>query len=123
MKPGGEHEAGCLAHVVRVWLEREPEQRDRLAGKGPEVLLELPDDAPLLKLVDLDDSGQELEVVARVTRELLERRNIFRKTGTTIARACAKKRRADPLVQAHTPRDLGDVRTHLLADVGDLVDE
>ena len=39
----GEHEARRLAHVVRPGLEREPEQRDRLAAQRPESPLELPD--------------------------------------------------------------------------------
>ena len=61
-------------------LEGEPEQRDPLADEAAEVLDELGDDAPLLQLVDLDDGGEELEVVAGITCKLLECVDIFRKT-------------------------------------------
>jgi hypothetical protein len=42
------------------------------------VLLELAHHAPLLQLVDLDDRVEQLEVVARVARELLERVDVLR---------------------------------------------
>ena len=73
LQPRGEHERGRLAHVVGVRLEREPEQRDLLADQRAEVLLQLRHHAPLLQLVDLDDRVEQLEVVARVAGELLER--------------------------------------------------
>src|SRR5436305_387079 len=73
LEPPGEHEAGGLADVVGVGLEGHPEQRDLLAHQRPEVLLQLADGAPLLQLVDLDDGGEELEVVTRVSCKLLER--------------------------------------------------
>ena len=69
-----EDEAGRFAHVVRVRLECEAEQGDRLPAERAEVLHELPDDAALLELVHLDDSREQLEVVARVGSKLLERR-------------------------------------------------
>ena len=37
LEPRREHEAGGLPHVVGVRLEREPQQRDPLAGQRPEV--------------------------------------------------------------------------------------
>ena len=77
LQPRGEHERGGLAHVVRVRLEREAEQRDLLAHQRPEVLLELVHDAPLLQLVDLDHRVEQLEVVARVAGELLERGDVL----------------------------------------------
>jgi hypothetical protein len=79
LKPPREHEAGGLADVVGMGLESNAEKGDLLARERPEVLLELPDGAPLLELVDLDDSGQELEVVAGVAGELLEGLDILRK--------------------------------------------
>src|SRR3954447_6231001 len=72
LEPAGEHEAGGLPDVVGVRLERDPQQRDLLADQAAEMLLQLADGAPLLELVDLDDGGQELEVVAGVAGELLE---------------------------------------------------
>jgi hypothetical protein len=48
--------------------------------QGPEVLGELSDHSPLLQLVDLDHRVEELEVVAGVARELLERGHVFRET-------------------------------------------
>src|SRR5215211_5451428 len=78
LQPAVEHEGRRLAHVVGVGLEREPEQPDLTADERSKVLLELGDDAPLLELVDLDDGGQELEVVAGVAGELLEGGDIFR---------------------------------------------
>ena len=83
LQPRGEHERGRLAHVVGVRLEGEPEQRDPLAHERAEVLLELGDHAPLLQLVDLDDRGEQLEVVAGVAGELLERGDVL---GKAVAR-------------------------------------
>ena len=80
-QPPGEHEARRLAHVVGSRLEGEAEERDLLAAQGAEPPLELADDAPLLELVDLDDGIQELEVVARVRGELLERERVLREAG------------------------------------------
>ena len=104
-KTPGEHEARRLAHVVGPRLEREPEERDLLAAQRPEPTLELPDDTPLLKLVHLDDGVQELEVVARVRRELLERERVLREAGAAEADARAEERRADPAVEADPLRD------------------
>src|SRR3954471_5735574 len=78
LQPAGEHERRRLAHVVGVRLERQAEQGDLTPDERTEMLLELGDDAPLLELVDLDDGGQELEVVAGVAGELLEGRDILR---------------------------------------------
>jgi hypothetical protein len=72
LEPPGQHQARGLADVVGVRLERDAEQRDLLADERAEVLLQLADGAPLLELVDLDYGGEELEVVARITCQLLE---------------------------------------------------
>ena len=119
----GEHEARRLAHVVGPRLEREPEERDLLAAQRPEPTLELPDDTPLLELVHLDDGVQELEVVARVRRELLERERVLREARAAEADARAEERRADPAVEADALGDRRDVCPGRLADVRDLVDE
>src|SRR5438046_3188564 len=81
--PGGRraamrHGRRRLAQVVGVRLEREAEERDRLPAQLAEVLFELSDHAPLLELVHLDHGVQELEVVAGVRRELLERDPVLR---------------------------------------------
>ena len=96
-----QHEARRLPHVVRLGLEREPEQRDGPALERAEVLAELADDPPLLQLVDLDHRVQQLEVISRVAGELLERRNILRETTPTEANPCFEERGADALVESH----------------------
>src|SRR6188472_1418434 len=80
LEAGAEDERGRLPHVVRLGLEREPEERDLLVDERAAALLVLGDDAPPLELGDLDDRVEELEVVARVAGELLEGRYILRKT-------------------------------------------
>ena len=112
-----------MAHVVGVGLEGEPEQGDGLAPEGAEVLLELADDSPLLKLVHLDDGGEQLEVVARVPRELLQRRDVFGQAVSRVAEARAQEVRPDAAVVAHPCRYLVDVGARRLADVRNLVDE
>ena len=89
----------------------------------PRWLLELPDHAPLLKLVDLDHRVQELEVVAGVRSELLEGQRVLREAAAAVADTGAKEAGADPPVEADAFRDTHDVRAGRLADVGDLVDE
>src|SRR5215211_4379023 len=88
----GEHQAGRLASVVRIRLERHPEQRHLPPAERPQVLLQLPDGAPLLKLVDLDDGGEELEVIAGVAGELLESLDIFGKALLYTKTAASNKR-------------------------------
>jgi hypothetical protein len=44
------------------------------------MLLQLADHPPLLKLVDLDHGGEELEGVARVAGQLLEARHVLGQT-------------------------------------------
>ena len=55
-------------------LNASPSSAIRLPTQRAEVLLQLADHAPLLQLVDLDHRVQQLEVVAGVAGELLERR-------------------------------------------------
>jgi hypothetical protein len=49
-----QNQARSLANVVRVGLKREAEKRDCAAAEAPEMLSQLPDDSPLLQLVDFD---------------------------------------------------------------------
>ncbi len=60
-------------------LEGETEQRDARTAQRAEVLLQLPDHAPLLQLVHLDHRVQELEVVAGVPGEQLQEGDVLRK--------------------------------------------
>ena len=87
------------------------------------MLLKLPDHPPLLELVDLDDGPEELEVVAAVPRELLERRDVLGEAGAAEADPGTQELRPDAVVEPHPLGDLEHVGAGLLADVGDLVDE
>ena len=118
-----EDQAGGLAHVVGVGLEGKAEQGDPLADQRAEVLLELADDPALLQLVDLDHRGQQLEVIAGVAGQHLQRADVLREAAAAVADAGAEEGAADPLVEPHPLRHLADVGAYLLADVGDLVDE
>src|SRR5439155_21780017 len=100
-----------------------PEQRDRLPAEPAEMLLQLRDHAPLLQLVDLDHGGEELEVVARVAGELLQRGDVLREARATEADARAQEMRAEPVVEADPLCDRLDVGADEPADVRDLVDE
>src|SRR2546421_444473 len=99
-RPRREHERGSLAEVVRVGLEGKPKERHGLPAELAEVFLELADDSPLLQLVDLDHRVQELEVVAGVRRELLQRNAVFRETASAPADPCPEEVRAEPVVEA-----------------------
>ena len=81
------------------------------------------DDPPLLQLVDLDHRGEELEVVARVARELLQRRDVLGEARAAEADAGTEEVRAEPVVEPDALRDVLDVGADALADVRDLVDE
>ena len=59
------------------------------------MALELADHAPLLQLVHLDHRRQQLEVVARVRGELLERERVLREAGAAVADAGAQEMRAE----------------------------
>ena len=118
-QPACEHEARCLAHVVGARLEREAEQRDLLPAERAEPPLELADHAALLQLVDLDDRVQELEVVARVRRELLERERVLREAGAAVADARAQEVRGRSGGRARCPprpsRTSAPVASHTFA--------
>jgi hypothetical protein len=122
-QPAREHERRRLAHVVGVRLEREAEERHLAAAQRPEVPAELPDHAPLLQLVHLDDGVQQLEVVARVRGQLLQRQRVLGEARAAVADAGLEEARPDAPVEADPLRDLDDVRAGRLADVRDLVDE
>src|SRR4051812_50111902 len=87
------------------------------------MLLQLLDHAALLELVDLDHRGEELEVVAGVRRELLQRERVLWEARASVADAGTQEVRAEPMVEADPLRYLDDVRADGLADVRDLVDE
>ena len=81
------------------------------------------DDAPLLQLVHLDHGREQLEVVAGVAGELLQREDVLREAAAAEADAGAQEVRAEPAVEADPSRDALDVGADELADVRDLVDE
>ena len=87
------------------------------------MLLELLDHASALELVDLDHGRQQLEVVAGVARELLERRDVFWETGTAEAQPCLQEVWAQPVIQPDAGGHVHDVGADQLADARDLVDE
>ncbi len=122
-QPSGQHEARRLAHVVGVRLEGETEERDRRASQLAELLLELSDQPALLQLVDLDHGGQQLEVIAGVGGQLLERERVLRKARAAVADSGPEEARADTAVEADALGHAHDVGARRLADVGDLVDE
>ena len=104
-QPPGQHEARRLAHVVGVRLEREAEQRDpSCRAASPSRSLELADHAPLLELVHLDHGVQQLEVVARVRRELLERERVLREARAAEADPGAEEALARSGGRARSPR-------------------
>ena len=123
LEPRREHERATPRACRRCSAEREAEQRDLLADERPEVLLQLRDHAPLLQLVDLDHRVEQLEVVARVAGELLERGHVLGEARAAEADPGLQELRADAVVEAHAARDLDDVGAGLLAHVRDLVDE
>ena len=87
------------------------------------MLLQLPDDPPLLQFVDFDHRRQELKVVAGVAGQLLEGGDVFGEARTPVTDAGPEEPRPDPPVEAHSVGDQPDVGSHLLAHIGDLVDE
>ena len=74
----GEDEGRRLARVVGAGLNASPSRAIRRSAERAEELRELADHAPLLELVHLDHGVQDLEVVARVGRELLQREGVLR---------------------------------------------
>ena len=76
-----------------------------------------------MQLVDLNHAGQQLERIARITRELLECRDVLREATTAIANAWPQKALTDARVHAHPARHLLHIGTDALTDVRNLVDE
>ena len=96
-------------------LNASPSSAIRLPASDPRCFSSFFKHPPLLQLVDLDHRGQELEVVAGVAGELLQRRGVLWKARAPEAKSRLQERRADPLVEAHAAGDLGHVGAHLLA--------
>ena len=104
-------------------LKASPSSATRLPASAPRCSLQLADHAPLLQVVDLDHRVQQLEVIAGVAGQLLERVDVLGEAAAAEADPGLQELRADAVVEAHPARDLDDVGAGLLADVGDLVDE
>ena len=104
-------------------LKASPSSAISLPTSGPRCFWSFDDHAPLLQLVDLDHRVEQLEVVARVARQLLERRDVLGEARAAEADPRLQELRPDAVVEPHAARDLDDVGARLLADVGDLVDE
>ena len=122
-QPVRDDTARRLAHVIGVRLERQAEECDSLPAERAEVLLQLLHDAALLQLIHLPDCVEQHEGIALVAGELLEGRDIFRKTTPAEADAGAEKVRTEAMVEADAFGDVDDVGADELAHVGDLVDE
>ena len=104
-------------------LNASPRSAIRFPRSGAEELLQLADDAPLLELVHLDHGVQDLEVVARVGGELLEREGVLGEARAAEAHPRPQEALADPAIVADPLGDLDHVGAGRLADVRDLVDE
>ncbi len=74
-------------------------------------------------VVDLLHLLDERQRRARLARRPGERRDILREAGAAIARPRMQELVADPAVGPYGACHLLDIRAHLLAKVGDLVDE
>ena len=88
-------------------LNASPSSAIGFPRSAAEVLLELRDHAPLLQLVDLDHRRQELEVVARVRGELLERERVLGEARAAVADPGAQEVRAEAVVEPDALGDLG----------------
>ena len=104
-------------------LNASPSSATFLPESEPRCFFSFRDHAPLLELVHLDHGREELEVVAGVRRELLQRERVLREARAAVADAAAQEVRAEPLVEPDALGDLDDVGARRLADVRDLVDE
>ena len=104
-------------------LNASPSSATVFPRSEPEMTLELPDHAPLLQLVHLDHRREQLEVVARVRRELLQRQRVLREATPAVADPRAQEVRPEPAVQPDPFGHLHHVGTGRLAHVRDLVDE
>ena len=104
-------------------LNASPSSVDALVVQVAEMRLELLDHAPLLELVHLDHGREQLEVVAGVPGELLERGDVLREAAAAEAEAGFEEVRPEPLVEADPVGHVDDVRADQLADARDLVDE
>ena len=84
-------------------LKASPSSATVLAAQRAEMPLQLPDHPALLQLVHLDHRGEQLEVVARVRGELLERQRVLGEAGAAVADARAQKVRPEPCDRARCP--------------------
>ena len=119
----GEDDRGRLTQIVGLRLEGEAEKRHRRAAELAETAGELAEHAAFLQGVDLDHGVEQLEVVAAVAGELLERLHVLREAGAAVADAGLQEVRTDAVIETHAVRHGAHVGAHLFADVGDLVDE
>ena len=85
------------------------------------MLLELAEDPPLLQLVHLDHRVQQLEVVAGVRGELLERDAVLRKTTAAKTHARKEKLGTDSNIAPDANTNMIDIGAGLIANVRDLI--
>ena len=94
-----EHEAGASRTSSVFGLKARPSSAIVVPRSEPELLRELADHAALLELVHLDHRVQQLEVIPRVCRELLQGQRVFREARAAEADAGPQEARADPAVE------------------------
>ena len=105
-------------------LNVRPQQPDRHVGEAAaDRGADLVDHALVLRLVDVDDAGEQVEVVARRRRDVQERGDVLREARTAVAGTGVQELEADARVVAHADRDLARVGVDRLAQVRDRVDE
>src|SRR5207253_10299312 len=121
--PGNE-DRRRVAEVVGVGLERQAPEAHVHVGQTPaDRAAYLFDHAFLLGGVDVDDTGEQFEVVPRGARDVQERGDVLRKARTPIARTRVQELESDTRVVAHADRDLARVGVDRLTQVRNRVDE
>ncbi|KAF1853517.1 hypothetical protein Lal_00046477 [Lupinus albus] len=124
LKPGRDGQRGRLAHVVRIRLEGQAEEGNRLAAHGATAGTDhLTRHGALALVVHGDHRLHDAERHPIVLGGLGQGQGVLGEARAAIARPGMEELRADAPVEADAARHLLHVRAHRLAQVGHLVDE
>ena len=104
-------------------LNARPSAASRLPRSVHSARQHLVEEDFLLRLVDLANFMEQLEVDAALLRHPVKCGHVFGKAGAAVAQPGAQKLGPDAAVQAHARGDVLDVRVHGFGQIGHRIDE
>src|SRR5262249_42320685 len=119
----GYRKAWCITNIISIRLEGQSHQSNRSALDDLQLLLKLFHHFLALPLVDFDGGFEQTHRRTIFARNVNQRAQILAEATAAPSDSRIEKLASDSAVQPNAGCNLINVRTHLLAKVGNLIDE